>query len=137
MALEVKRVEYYNVGVSDDIAAGTRMLATVAGAGADLLAYKAIRLRPGRTVFSLFPEDGSILREVAAGAELELEGPYSAVLIRGDEEQGALSRLYEKLSRAGIPVQEACGIAHVKSGYGVILCVRREDVDRALAALTE
>jgi hypothetical protein len=135
MALEVKRVEYFAVEVSDDIAAATTMLAKVAGGGADLLAYKAVRRGPGRTQFNLFPEDGSIFRDAAARAGLTLEGPHSAVLIRGDEEPGALSRLYEKLAHAGIRVQEASGIAHVKSGYGVILYLRSEDCDRAMAAL--
>jgi hypothetical protein len=135
MPLDVKRVEYYEVAISDDIAAGARMLAAVAGAGADFLAYKAIRRGPGRTRFTLFPENGSILREGAARAGLELEGPHPAVLIKGHEEQGALSRIYERLSQAGIRVQEACGIARINGGYGIVLFLTAEDCDRAVAAI--
>jgi hypothetical protein len=135
MPLDLKRVEYYNVAVSDNIAAGSMMLARVAGAGVDLLAFKAIRRGPGRTRFTLFPENGSLLRDGAAKAGLELDGPHSALLIRGAEEPGALSRIYERLAAASIRVEESCGIAHVNGGYGVVLYLTREDCDRAVAAL--
>ena len=135
MPLDLKRVEYYNIAAPDDIAAGSMMLARVAGAGVDLLAFKAIWKGPGRTRFTLFPENGSLLRDGAAKAGLELEGPHPALLIRGAEEPGALSRIYERLAAAGVRVAESCGIAHVNGGYGVVLYLTREDCDRAVAAL--
>jgi hypothetical protein len=66
---------------------------------------------------------------------LKLDGPYFAVIITGDEEPGALAEIYRKLSRARIDVEESSGIAHINGGYGVILYLKQEDCDKAIAAL--
>jgi hypothetical protein len=56
-------------------------------------------------------------------------------LIKGDEEPGALADIYKRLSRAGIQVNEASGIADINAGYGVILYLNQEDCGKAVAAL--
>jgi hypothetical protein len=40
----------------------------------------------------------------------------SALLIKGDEKPGALAEIYQILSRAGIQVNEASGIADINAG---------------------
>ena len=135
MPLDVRRVEYYNITLSDDIAAASMMLADVAGVGVDQLAFKAIRRGPGHTRFTLFPENGTLLKDEAAREGWGLDGPHTALIIRGAEEPGALSRIYEKLSQGHIRVEESSGIAHVNGGYGVVLYLTNEECDRAIAAL--
>ena len=71
----------------------------------------------------------------AKEAELELDGPYSALIIQGEDESGALADIYEKLSQAGINVNESSGIADIKGWYGVILYLEQEDCEKAAAAL--
>ena len=66
---------------------------------------------------------------------LEFDGPYSALLIKGDEKAGALADIYKKLSQVGIQVDEACGIADINAGYGVILYLKPEDCSKAMAVL--
>ncbi len=75
---------------------------------------------------------------MTAGAEkagLKLAGPYPAILIKGDGKSGALAEIYEKLSQAGIQVDESCGLADINEGYGVVLYVKPEECDKAVAAL--
>jgi hypothetical protein len=136
MSLEITRVDYYKVTVEEHVAEGSAMLATIVGAGVDFLAYKAVPLGAARTRFTLFPVDGSRLMDGAAKAGLEVDGPHPAVLIVGDERPGALADIYGRLARAGISVEESCGIAHINGGYGVVLCLRPEDCDRAITALS-
>jgi hypothetical protein len=135
MAFDIKRVEYYNITVEGHAGEGSKLLSVFADVGVNLLAFKAVPLEPMRTQFTLFPDDGLKMNDGAKKAGLNLDGPHSALLIQGDDESGALADIYEKLSQADINVYESSGIANIKGGYGVILYVRQEDCEKAMAAL--
>ena len=135
MALDIMQVEYYNITVEDQITNASKLLSTIAGAGVDFHAFKAIPLNPNQIQFTFFAKDSSKMTAGAKKAGLKLDGPYSALLIKGDEKSGALAEIYNKLSQAGIQVDEACGIADINSGYGVILYLKQEDCSKVLTAL--
>ena len=135
MALDIKRVEYYNISINGQITDASKLLSTIVGAGVDFHAFKAIPLGPNQTQFTLFAKDSSKMTDGAKKSGLNLEGPYSALLIKGDEKSGALADIYKKLSQAGIQVDEACGIADINAGYGVILYLKQEDCAKALTVL--
>jgi hypothetical protein len=135
MALDIQKVEYYNVTVDKHAGAAAKLLSQFADVGVSLLAFKAVPLESGHTRFTLFPNDGSKMVAGAKKAGLELDGPHPAVFIRGDDESGALGDIYEKLSRAEIDVGESNGIADINEGYGVVLYLREEDCEKALLAL--
>ncbi|MBN1373494.1 MAG: hypothetical protein JW987_16265 [Anaerolineaceae bacterium] len=137
MALEVQKVQYYNVTVQGQIAEGSELLTTIANFGVDFLAYKAIPLGSNQTRFTLFPVDSSTLTMGAGKAGINLDGPYPAIIIAGDEEPGALAEIYRRLFQAGIQVEESSGIAHINGGYGVVLYLKPEDCDPAMAALNK
>ncbi|MFN2286652.1 MAG: hypothetical protein ACK2UQ_19705 [Anaerolineae bacterium] len=135
MTLKYEKVEYYNIIVQGHVAEGAELLTVIADAGVDFLAYKAIPLEQNRTQFTLFPVNSAKMTVGAIKVGLKLDGPYFAVIITGDEEPGALAEIYRKLSRARIDVEESSGIAHINGGYGVILYLKQEDCDKAIAAL--
>lgn len=135
MALDILQLEYYNITVEGQIASAAELLSTIVGAGVDFHAFKAIPVESKKTQFTLFAKDSSKMTEGAKKSGLELEGPYSAILIKGDEKAGALAEIYQKLSQAGIQVDEACGIADINAGYGVLLYLKQEDCDRAMSVL--
>jgi hypothetical protein len=135
MALDILQVEYYNITVEDQITNASKLLSAIAGAGVDFHAFKAIPVKSNRTQFTLFAKDSAKLTDGTKKSGLELDGPYSALLIKGDEKSGALADIYKKLSQAGIQVNEACGIADINAGYGVILYLTQEDCDKAMTVL--
>jgi hypothetical protein len=135
MALDILQVEYYNITVEDQITNASKLLSAIACAGVDFHAFKAIPVKSNRTQFTLFAKDSAKLTDGAKKSGLELDGPYSALLIKGDEKSGALADIYKKLSQAGIQVNEACGIADINAGYGVILYLTQEDCDKAMTVL--
>jgi len=135
MAFNILQVEYYNITVQGQITEASNLISRIAGAGVDFHAFKATPLEPDRTQFTLFAKDSSKMTEGAKKSGLELDGPYSAILIKGDEKAGALADIYERLSKAGIQVDEASGIADINAGYGVILYLKREDCDKAMTVL--
>lgn len=136
MALDIKKNEYYNITVEGHIGEGSKLLSVFADVGVNLLAFKAVALGPMRTQFTLFPDDGLKMNGGAKKAGLNLDGPHSALLIKGDnDESGELADIYEKLSQADINVHESSGIADIKGSYGVILYLKQEDCEKAVAAL--
>jgi hypothetical protein len=135
MALDILQVAYYNITVEDQITNASKLLSTIAGAGVDFHAFKAIPVKVNRTQFTLFAKDSSKMTDGAKKSGLELDGPYFALLIKGDEKSGALADIYKKLSQAGIQVDEACGIADINAGYGVILYLKQEDCGKAMTVL--
>jgi len=135
MALDILQVEYYNITVEGRITLASELLSTIAGAGVDFHAFKAIPVKTNQTQFALFAKDSSRMISGAEKSGFELDGPYSAVLIKGDEQAGALADIYKKLSQAGIQVDEACGIADINAGYGVILYFNQEDCGKAITVL--
>lgn len=136
MALDIKKVEYYNTTVEGHVGEGSKLLSVVADSGVNLLAFKAVALEPMRTRFTLFPDDGLRMKDGAKKAGLNLDGPYAALLIKGDnDESGELADIYEKLSQANINVCESSGLADIKGSYGVILYLEQEDCEKAAAVL--
>jgi hypothetical protein len=135
MAFNILQVEYYNITVQGQITEASNLISRIAGVGVDFHAFKATPLEPDRTQFTFFAKDSSKMTEGAKKSGLELDGPYSAILIKGDEKAGALADIYERLSKAGIQVDEASGIADINAGYGVILYLKREDCDKAMTVL--
>jgi hypothetical protein len=136
MAVDIKKVEYFNITVDGNAGEGYKLLSVFAAAGVNLLAFKAVPVEPKRTQFSLFPNDSSKMKDGAKKAGLDLDGPHAALIIQGDEdESGACADIHEKISRAGINVYESSGIANIKQSYGVVLYLKQEDCDKAIAAL--
>ncbi len=135
MAFEIKRVEYFHITVDGHVGEGSKLLSIFAGVGISLLAFKAVPVGSNRTQFTLFPNDRSKMIDGAKKAGLELDGPYAALIIQGDDESGALADIYEKLSQAGIQVNESSGIADIKGWYGVILYLEQNDCVKAVTAL--
>ena len=135
MELDILQVEYYNITVEGQITHASQLLSTIADAGVDFHAFKAIPVKPDKTQLTLFAKDSSKMIDGAEKSGLKMNGPYSAILIKGDEKAGALADIYEKLSQAGIQVSEACGIADINAGYGVILYLKQEDCAKAMTVL--
>lgn len=137
MALDIKKVEYYNFIVADHAGDGSKLLALFAGVGINLLAFKAVPLESMSTRFTLFPDEGSKMAVAAKKIGLVLDGPFPALLIQGDDQSGALADIYEKLFRANIIVDESSGIADINGAYGVILYMNEEDCKIAMSVLNK
>jgi len=137
MALDIKKVEYYHLTVQNHTRDGARLLSQFAEAGINLLAFRAVTDESDRTRFTLFLEQSSLMQSAAQEAGLSPEGPFPALFIRDNEdESGDLAEIYEKLSQADIKVDESAGIAGINGGYGVVVYLKQEDCENAIAALS-
>jgi len=137
MAFQIRPVEYFNVSVKDRRGAAYELLTLLAGQGVDLLAFAAVSCGEEQTQLSVFPDDAQKLVSVARKSGLEFDGPHRALLVRGDDEIGALAGIHERLGAADVHVFSSIGIADGEGGYGYVVYVRPEEFDRAVAALED
>ena len=134
--MQVLQAEYYHVIVDDDSDSAARMLALVSKAGISLLAYKSQSEAGNKTTFTLFAVKSEEMSTAIKNEGLDVKGPFPGVFIQGDDVPGALADIFGRLAKADIVVEESCGIANIKDGYGVVLYLRERDLGKAYEVLT-
>ncbi len=135
MAFTIRRVDYFNTTARDQPGEAYKLLAQLAKLGLNLVAFTAVPVGPLHTQLTLFPEDSARMTSAAQRAGLHLDGPYSAFLVQGDDELGALAQLHEKLYHADVNVYASTGVTTGRGTFGYLIYVRPEDYDRGAAAL--
>lgn len=135
MAYRIRKVEYYHTTIQDQPGEAYQILGTFADQGVNLLAFSAIPIGPAATQLTIFPDDSSALERLAKQAGMSLLGPHSAFVVNGVNEIGALVSVHEKLYQADVNVFSSHGVTDGDDGYGYILHIKDEDIDRASEAL--
>jgi len=132
MAFTMRRADYFYVPVSGEAGAPSELLSALAARGINLLAFAAVPMGPDRTQLTLFPEDTGRFAAEAGRAGMAADGPHPALLVQGDDELGALARVNQTLTDAGVGVFAATGVADGRGSFGYVVYVRPGDVDRAV-----
>jgi predicted amino acid-binding ACT domain protein len=135
MAFDIRRVEYFYVTVRDRPGEGYRLLSTLAELGVNLLAFSAIPVGPMHTQMAIFPDDPARMKTEASKAGIDLDGPYAALLARGDDRLGALAEVHMQLYENGINVFSSSGVSTGDGRYGCVVYVRSDEYEKALDAL--
>ena len=135
MSFQLKKVEYFYTSIVDQPGEAYQLLSRLKSIGVNLLAFTAIPVGPTRTQLTLFPEDAARLQTAAKNAGFKLDGPYSALLVQGDDELGALTDIHAKLYQAGVNVYASSGVTDGKGSFGYLLYLKEEDLDKALHSL--
>ncbi len=135
MAFTIQRVDYFHTTVGDEPGEAYKLLSTLAELGINLLAFTGVPVGPVHTHLTIFPQDTERLMSEAGKTGLLLDGPHPALLVRGDDELGALAEVHMKLHDAKVNVYASSGVADGKGSFGYIIHVRPEDYRRAVEAL--
>lgn len=135
MAYTVRSAEHYHATLADEPQAAYELLDQLAELGIDLVAFTAVPVGPSRVQLTLFPEDPPQLETEARRAGLELDGPYGAILVQGDDELGALAGIHRRLADAGVDVYASTGVTDGRGAFGYLIYVREEALDQGLEAL--
>jgi hypothetical protein len=135
MATRISRAQYFYCTVRDRPGEAYTLLSRLAASGVNLLAFNAIPMGHEQTQLMLFPEDANPLARLAEDEGLVLDGPQYALLIRGDDELGALAEIHHELADAKVNVSASSGITDGKGGFGYVVYVAPEDFSEATAAL--
>jgi hypothetical protein len=135
MAYHARRVEYFYTTVNGEPEQAYDLLTQLASLGVNLLALNSVPMGPESTQLTLFPEEPSRLVNAARSAGLTLVGPHAALLVHGDDEQGALARIHARLHKAGVDVYASTAVTDGKGYFGYVLYLRGEEAERAARAL--
>lgn len=135
MKCEIKKVEYFYTTVKDQPGEAYKILAELAGLGINLLAFTAVPVGPTTTQLTIFPEDPAHMKNEATKVGMTLDGPHPALLVRGDDDLGALAEIHLKIFEANVNVYSATGVTDGRGSFGYIIYVKSEDYERAAAAL--
>ena len=135
MAHTIRRVDYFYAMIEDQPGEAYELLTQLASLGVNLLALTAVPLGPERAQLALFPEDARKMVEAARKAGFALDGPHRALLVQGDDELGALSKVHAKLHSAWVQVYASSGVTDGRGSYGYIIYVRPDEYDRAAQAM--
>ena len=136
MSYKVRKLNYYYAITQDKPGEAHKILSILAEVGVNQLAFNAMQMGPERAQITLFPEDESLLLNVAKKAGLNLDGPYNAILVQGTDEMGALVEVHEKLHNANINIASSTAIADGSGSYGYLIYVRPDDYDKAAEVLS-
>jgi hypothetical protein len=101
----------------------------------NLFAFNAIPLGMHKTELVLFPEEEERLARIAEEQGLDLGGPQHAILVQGDDRLGVLADVHRQLFEAGLNVVSSAGLSDGRGGFGYLIYLRHEDVDRAAGVL--
>jgi hypothetical protein len=135
MAHKIRRIDYYYTQVRDKPGEAYRLLSILAQLGINLIAFTVIPIGKGSAQLTLFPEDRQSMEAKAGQTGLKLDGPYPAILVRGDDELGALTEIHERLYHAGVNIFASNGITDGSGSYCYLVYVRPEDYKKAAEAL--
>jgi hypothetical protein len=136
MSYKVRKLNYYYAITQDKPGEAHKILSILADVGVNQIAFNTMQMGPERAQITLFPEDESVLVNVAKKAGLNLDGPYNAILVQGTDEMGALVEVHEKLHNANINIASSTAIADGSGSYGYLIYVRPNDYDKAAEALS-
>jgi len=135
MSFKVHRAKYFYTTVMDQPGEAYKVLRQLVELGINLLAFTTCVMGPAHTQVAIFPEDPNKMLNRAKKSGIILEGPYTALLVQGDDQLGSLVDIHAKLYEADINVSASSGVADGIGGYGYVIYVRPEEFEKAAKIL--
>jgi len=135
MALTVRNVEYFYIRIEDSAEKAYELLAQLASAEVNLLAFSAVPYGPKHLELTIFPERSDIFIQLAGKLGWEVAGPQHAFLVQGDDNLGALADIQRMLLDADVEIYASTGVTDGGGRYGYVIYFKEEDHERAERAL--
>lgn len=134
MSNKLRKVDYFYVMVPNRAGQGAKIMAGLAAAGVNLLAFSGFP--SGRKAqLDLVPEDSTQLKRAAKKLGLKLSVKKSGFLCRGDDRVGAMTGILDTLAAAKINVTAVDAVTSGKGRFGAIFWVKPQAVARAAKVL--
>ena len=134
MADRVRKVAYFSMNVPNRPGEGARILAAIADAGINLLAFTGFPAG-GKAQIDFIPEKTAAFTVAARKAKIRVSAKKTGFLIQGEDRKGAVARVLGKLAKSRINVTAIDALSAGKGRYGAILWVKPKDVSKASRVL--
>lgn len=135
MPYSIRGTQYYRATVADRPEDAYQLLSDLADLGINQLAFTAVPMGPDQVQLTLFPDDAARLEAEADRAGIALDGPHPAILVRGDDELGAIAKIHRRLADASVAIYTSSGVTDGRGSFGYVIYVREDQFERAMRAL--
>jgi hypothetical protein len=135
MALTVRNAEYFYIRIEDSPEKAYELLAQMASAEVNLLAFSAVPFGPNHLELTIFPDRADTFIQLAGKLGWAVAGPQHAFLVQGDDNLGALADIQRMLNEADVEIYASSGVTDGSGRYGYLIYFKEEDQARAARAL--
>jgi prephenate dehydratase len=126
----IRKVDYYSMKVKNRPGTGAALLATLKGAGVNLLAFTGFPSGGGAQV-DFIPQNRARFLKAARKAKLKLSPRKTVFLVQGSDRVGALAGILGKLAAARISLTAMDAVTAGQGRFGAIFWVKPKNVARA------
>jgi len=133
--MAARSVRYVAIQVPSRAGQGAAVLAAVAKARINLLAFTGFPDRAGRSQIDLVTEEVAKLGKLARSEGWRLSPVKRGFLIQGRDRVGAVHRQLARLAKAGVNVTAVDAVTAGRGRFGMILWVKPRDHAKAKKAL--
>lgn len=130
----LRKVDYFYVMVPDTPGQGAKIMAGLADAGVNLLAFSGFP-SGRRSQLDLLPEDSAKLKRAARKLGLTLSAKKTGFLVQGTDRVGAMTGILDQLAAAKINVVAVDAICSGDGRFGAIFWVKPNAVAKAARLL--
>jgi hypothetical protein len=134
MSDTLRKVDYFYVMVPNTPGKGAKILADLAAAGVNLLAFSGFP-SGRRAQLDLIPEDSAALKRAAKKLGLDLSARKTGFLYQGDDRVGAMTGVLGTLAKGRVNVTAVDAVASGKGRFGAIFWVKPQAVAKAARLL--
>jgi hypothetical protein len=135
MAYRVRKVNYCKMTVPSRVGQAEAVLSAVKEAGINMHAFSGFPTKAGKSQIDFISDDSAAIRRLAKKSNWRLSKTKKAFLVQGNDEIGAVHKIFKKLSDEKINVTAADSVAAGVGRYGMILWVKPKVYNRAARVL--
>ena len=134
MADAVRKVGYFAMEVPNKPGEGARVLAALAAAGVNLLAFTGFP-SSRKSQIDMIPENVEVFKAAAKAAKLKLRPQKFGILVQGVDRKGAIADMLKTLAAKKINVIAIDALSAGAGRYAAIIWVASKDTSKAAKAL--
>ena len=135
MAYRVRKVNYCKMTVPSRVGQAEAVLSAVKEAGINMHAFSGFPSKAGKSQIDFVSDDSAAIRRLAKKSGWRLSKTKKAFLVQGNDEIGAIHKIFKKLADEKINVTAADAVAAGVGRYGMILWVKPKVYNRAARVL--
>jgi hypothetical protein len=133
--MEMAKLEYYSVVVSNKPGKAEHVLSELKEAGVNLVAIWGYPVGKSKSRIDLVAEDAGQLKKAAKQLKIELGKKQTAFHITGEDHPGALAEVLAKLAAKKINMFAMQAVCAGNGRFGALIQVAPDDVKKANKAL--
>lgn len=135
MAYRVRKVNYCKMTVSSRAGQAEKVLRAIKEAGIDMYAFSGFPTKAGKSQVDFVSDDTAAIKRLAKKSGWRLSSTKKAFLVQGNDQIGAIHKIFKKLADEKINVTAADAVAAGVGRYGMILWVKPNVYNRAARVL--